>query len=736
MKIIHWVLCLLLFWACKDLNENKSETEISKYRLQNPNLELSIVASEPNIIAPIAIDFDIMGRMWVAQMPDYMPDINAEKENIPAGRISILEDSNNDGIFDKQHTFLENIPHLRSIALFNDGILYADNPNLWFVKIEDDIAGEKILIDSLYAIGGNVEHKANGLLRNIDNCFYNAKSNFRYCYENQKWKKEATTYRGQWGITADENGRIYVNDNSNFFFGDYYLPNTVIQNEYLNKIEGLVNDLTKNRRVYPLQSTAINRAYMDGVLDEDDKLINTTSACGPLIFQSDAFGSEYEGDAFICIPEINAIKHLKIDQNQYKVKAEYASQNSEFLASYDEGFRPVNLNVGPDGGLYIVDMHRGMIQHKTYMSRYLEKEILKRQLDTIVNKGRIMKVSNKIKSKTEEKIDWQNEDELINLSSAKNRWQRSKAHELLMFSSSESIDDKLNNELDEGSKLSKIHSAWILDFRGVLDLSKLKNIAQEDSWFIANILKIMSSDKYDDKEDLIKILNNIKSNRDPIVVNHFILSLSKLYKTERKKFQYFLTYILENNDVEVIQTESIISAFPSGSKIPNFYSQFLSEGGNAKINSYHENILGSIKNSIYNPIVFYEGMEKDGRILYNNLCASCHGIGGNGIPNLAPSLIDAQLINSSPTILPLIMKHGIRGEVTINKQVETYPTPMPAFQLSANLSNQDISDISNYIFNAFRDSNIRIGKAAIDSLDVTFEKRKEAWTEKELLELK
>src|SRR2546421_7975749 len=35
-----------------------------------------------------------------------------------------------------------------------------------------------------------------------------------------------------------------------------------------------------------------------------------------------------------------------------------AYEGKEFLASPDEWFRPVNMELGPDGALYVVDMYR------------------------------------------------------------------------------------------------------------------------------------------------------------------------------------------------------------------------------------------------------------------------------------------------------------------------------------------------------------------------------------------
>lgn len=74
--------------------------------------------------------------------------------------------------------------------------------------------------------------------------------------------------------------------------------------------------------------------------------------------------------------------------------AEQAWQGKEFLASTDEGFRPVNLSDGPDGAMYVVDMHRGVIQHYAFLSPYLKKKAKREQLDTLVDYGRILKITN------------------------------------------------------------------------------------------------------------------------------------------------------------------------------------------------------------------------------------------------------------------------------------------------------------------------------------------------------
>ena len=63
------------------------------------------------------------------------------------------------------------------------------------------------------------------------------------------------------------------------------------------------------------------------------------------------------------------------------------------MISKDESFRPVSLYNAPDGSLYVLDLRKGVIQHRAYMTSYLREKILKKRLDTINGKGRIYRVA-------------------------------------------------------------------------------------------------------------------------------------------------------------------------------------------------------------------------------------------------------------------------------------------------------------------------------------------------------
>jgi hypothetical protein len=71
-----------------------------RYMQLEEGFEVKLVASEPLVSTPVAMTFDEKGRMWVVEMNGYMPDIEANGEDIPNGKIVILEDKNGDGVAD------------------------------------------------------------------------------------------------------------------------------------------------------------------------------------------------------------------------------------------------------------------------------------------------------------------------------------------------------------------------------------------------------------------------------------------------------------------------------------------------------------------------------------------------------------------------------------------------------------------------------------------------------------
>jgi len=389
MNFIPKVSLIALLYLLSSCGQEIEKATTEEFVIKD-GYEIELLAQEPLLQSPVAMTQDARGRVWVVEMTGYMRDIDGNDEDIRDGRIVILEDTDGDHTLDKQSVFADKLLNPRAISLVYGGALYTDGTSLLWSEIESDKAVNTQLVDSLYVVGGNIEHQPNGLYYNIDNWIYSAKSNARYQRKNGKWVKEATEFRGQWGIAGDHMGRLVYNHNSAPMIGDRTLPNVLLDNPYQKVTENIGNYYTDDMSLYPIQATAVNRGYEVGVLDENEKLVKYTSACSPLIYYGKGLGSINYGDGFVCAPEANLVSQYRI--NHLDQSASKDSSMAEFLVSTDETFRPVALMSGFDGGLYVLDMRKGIIQHSAYMSSYLREKILAKKLDQVNSLGRLYRV--------------------------------------------------------------------------------------------------------------------------------------------------------------------------------------------------------------------------------------------------------------------------------------------------------------------------------------------------------
>lgn len=356
---------------------------------------VELVASEPLIEAPVQAVFDEDGRLWVVEMRSYMRDADGKDERAPTGRISILVDDDGDGRMDRAVRFLDGLVLPRAVAPTRGGALVIAPPHVHFCTDTDGdlVADERVVVDS--GIGGlaSPEYGPNGLLWTLDGAFQCANHDVRYRFVNGAWAKERTAGGGQWGITKDELGFVYFNHNSDFLRGDR-APSHELARDPSSAPGPLANAaIAKDQATFPSRVTpGVNRAYRDGWL-ANGKLRRADAACAPLVFRSRAFGDEYDGDVFVCEPSGNLVKRMELArEGDFGAAARNAWGDREFLTSTDERFRPVNLAEGPDGALYVVDMYRGILQHKNFVTTFLRRQIEARELAAPSDRGRIWRV--------------------------------------------------------------------------------------------------------------------------------------------------------------------------------------------------------------------------------------------------------------------------------------------------------------------------------------------------------
>ena len=463
--------------------------EMATFKIK-PGFRVELVAADPLVRDPVAMTFDPDGRIWVCEMRGYMPDVDGKGQKDPVGTISILEDTDGDGVMDKSTVFLDKLVQPRALGWTSDGLLVAEEGRLWLCREQNLKCVEKKLLFEYRP--GNPEYALNGLMPALDNWIYNANEGVRFRKLGGRWVREATVPRGQWGITQDDHGYLIYNVNASLIRGDLvpcYSPSAQAVNPMLNV------PLYKEQQVWPIRpNPGINRGYIQSFLRPDGTMIEANANCGPVVYRGDNLPREFLGNVFINEPAGNLVRRQVFVETAGVKSSRNAYDKAEFLASTDERFRPVNMNNGPDGTLYIVDMYRGIIQHGIYITPYLRQQILERGLDKHIGLGRIFRIVHET-SRPYKPVSLSKATgaELVAHLASPNGWHRDMAQQLLVARGDKAVVPALEKMAEtDPQPLARLHALWTLEGLAKLDIELLFTlIADKDSNVRASAISLL-----------------------------------------------------------------------------------------------------------------------------------------------------------------------------------------------------------------------------------------------------
>ncbi|MBU6413621.1 MAG: c-type cytochrome [Planctomycetes bacterium] len=447
-----------------------------------PDFSIRCIASEPVVAAPVAACFDENGRLFVAQMNTYMPDIQGTGELAPANKVLLLTDNDNDGVYDSSSVFLDRLVLPRSIAPCFGGLLLIEPPNLYICHDTDGDGRADSKEKLLGGFGGldNPEHAANSLTFGHDGWWHLSQHDTEF-----RITKSATGYsvttrptpvHGQWGLAKDDLGRFYSTPNSNPLLCDILPKHLAMRNPGSPTSRGFGSNIMPDASVWPLaKNPGVNRAYQPNILKKDGTLANHTAACGTSINRDIILGPDAANNAFVCEPAGNLVKRILITDDDGAPAARSFYTGTELLRSTDERFRPVNSLVAPDGSLLILDMYRGVIQHKKFLTDFLKAQIKERDLETPLNMGRIYQITRRdipLRSQSPRLSSASNAD-LVALLTSASGWWRDTAQRLLIERHATDQTDALRTLARGANPLGAIHALWTLDAISQLSASEV-----------------------------------------------------------------------------------------------------------------------------------------------------------------------------------------------------------------------------------------------------------------------
>lgn len=369
-----------------------------------PGFRVELVASEPLVVDPVAMDWDDQGLLYVVEMRGYMPTLDGSGEEEPVGRVVILEDTDGDGVMDRRDVFLDGLVMPRAVAVVPEGVLVGAPPDLFLCRdtTGDRVCDAKTRVLDYAAEGDNPEHLENGLLLGMDGWIYNAKSERRFRVHDGGIEEQRTVFRGQWGIAQNDDGQFFYNHNSGLLYGDAFPGEYLMRQAYTaadpEKL-GINLDLAAGEKIWGVRvAVGLNRAYLPGTLRADGRQNGPTGVSGLAIQRGDQYGDAYKGHAFVPESAGYSVAHVAVEPEGLGFRAEHRLYDDdewgqrEFLASTDERFRPVDADFGPDGAIWVIDMYRGVIQHAAFVSDHLREHVVAQGLEAPGATGRIWRL--------------------------------------------------------------------------------------------------------------------------------------------------------------------------------------------------------------------------------------------------------------------------------------------------------------------------------------------------------
>lgn len=443
---------------------------LARFRIA-PGFRIQVAAAEPMVEAPVAMNFDERGRAWVVEMRGYMPDVEGSNELDPNGRVVVLTDTDGDGEFDERRVFMEGLVLPRAVLPCFGGALVIAPPELIFAKDTDGDGAADTRTVLATGLGGldNPEHAPNSLTWGLDNWVHLSQHHAEYRFDGERVTTRRTPGHGQWGLAQDDRGRLYYSPNPEALRGDLFPKHYASRNPAQRDPAGINRLVSPDQTVWPaIPTPAVNRGYMEGVLRPDGRLAAHTAACGPTIYRESTLPG-CTGDAFVCEPAAYMVRRLHVAQTGAGPVASNAYEGAEFLTSTDVRFRPVWTCAGPDGALYVVDMHRGIIQHRQFITPYLKEQTARLGIQGPLNMGRIYRIVPDAGTPGARDLPAGAPTErLVAMLGAPDAWWRLTAQRLLVERRDPGATAMLDAMLASGSPRGAMHALWTLDGTGAL----------------------------------------------------------------------------------------------------------------------------------------------------------------------------------------------------------------------------------------------------------------------------
>jgi len=546
---------------------------------------IELVACEPLVQDPSCIAFDERGRLFVCELHGYnieghldVAELNRtgvldkkvrrirwELEGgkiadaaakLQYGVVKMLTDTNGDGVIDEAKVWASDLPPCYGVIPARGGVIVVCAPDIIYFADRDGDGKPEIRETLFTGFRTRVlERGINNPRWGVDNWIYVGAGGDGGTIRGPNLAKPVVLQHSDFRIKADGSaiepvtGRVgtfglTMNDVGDRFPSTggrpamYALPlpyHYLTRNPHVPTPETNHYAATYARgfrisqphpwRVKRRQDPAWVKFY--GKRETDSNFFS--GGCSNTFYGDTLFPDQYHGNIFYCEPSLNMVHRCVVTREGtgYKGQRAASEQQSEFLASTDQWFRPMNLRVGPDGALYIVDMYREIIEDYSAIPRFLQQQY---GLDKGGDHGRIWRLVPE--SEPTRRIDDFSEfsgEQLAHATGDASFWRRLTAQRLLIERLDASAAKTLSAQLGARARpQASIHAIHTLDGLGKLRAPHVAQALAHEHYGV-RVHGLRLAERWLDTDDLLaaKVVA-MTADTDPSVRLQLAMTLGEL----------------------------------------------------------------------------------------------------------------------------------------------------------------------------------------------------------------
>ena len=673
--------------------------QIAQFKLAE-GYQINLFADETlGVSKPVQFSWDETGRLFVACSPTYpqtLPGIE------PSDYILILEDTDGDGKADKSTRFAEGLTMVQGVEPGAGGVYVCDFDQILHLKDTDGDgkADQKTIVLSGFGIGdthqlvNSISHGPDGTLWFTQglHAFSRVETPHGIARLDKAgvWKFNPRTLE----LTGYFNGGTAGHNCWGVAFDDWFQPfhKSGDRPHGYYSLPGLI-DLKD-----PADYHSVANLFESSPKTTALEIIGTKAL--PDNVQGTALIAGYFGSVI-------ELHRLIGDGSGFT-----SQQLPRLLTSADQSFRPVDVGVGPDGGIYVADWFNPVIGH--YQASYADPRRDRTH-------GRLWRITSKsLPSIKQPHLAEMSVPGLLDQLKSPERWTRYQARRLL--------SDRPSSEVIPATL------AWH---------QKLDRASSDDPHLTIEAVAILRSHEQGDGDPFSLALSSL----DPRAVAYAVRAIGESAPANGNVHE--ILFKSAHHPHPRVRLEAIVASShldtSDAVRIPlaalkhprDRFIDYAIRHSVRKLQSLwqpagKELLLPDAEQAAYlNNIAGAAPAEKHpGEIIYESLCLNCHQPGGKGLPGVYPPLTPTEWISSDPSVPIRILLHGITGPMPVagKEYGTTIPLPMPPM----GLNDQQTADVLSYIRSSFGNQSPNVTPEQVRQVRSATHSRSTFWTAGEL----